>query len=602
MVTESDRASASGVSLLAPEADAGRGSTGAARSAAAERVAGRAARPLLWGVLAVVAVVPTVSFLLVAFSPRLFDQGARWFSLTAFQQALSGLELAGIRNSLIFATSAGLFATVLAACLALVVQRTDLRLGRLIPGALWTLLLVPTYVAAVGWEEVLAPGSILSRLGLVPAGMRSAILGPAGIVLVLTLSGVPFAYFAIAPAMHAAGRRFEEAARIHGAGVLRTVRTVAPVLLPAIFAAVVIVFAEALGDFGVASTIAANANIPVATSNIMAAIATFPTNFPEAAAVGWFLVVTIGTVLALQRRVLSRRDVAVLSGRSVFATRSHPRGGRRLAINALVAAFFAVAIVVPAFGAVVSTLLRPGAGLRLSSFTLSAYTVLLHQGLAAPLLVSLKMSVINATLTVLLAVAVARVITSPRPGVLGRLSDVVLIASVALPALVVSAGFIFVFNLPLLTSLGINLYGSMILLGMGYLAIALPSNSRVLLGPVAQLDGSLMEAGRLHGASQPAAFRRCVLPLLARPLLWAWLLAFAGTFGELPTSQMLAPIGVRTMATAILSSFQNANLAAATAFSVVQMIVVLGVIGVAQVAFRLLAPPGWRQLGGGGRP
>ncbi len=564
----------------------------------AERVLGRAARPLLWVVLALVSVVPTLSFLSLAISPRLFSQGTSWFTFAPFRQAFSGMEMTGIRNSLTFASLAGVIATLVAAGLALAVQRTDVWIARLIPGALWTLLLVPTYIAAVGWEEVLSPSGVLARMGLVTPALSNALLGPVGIVFVLAMSGVPFAYFALAPALYAMGRRYEDAARIHGAGVWRTVRTVAPIILPAITSAVIIVFAEALGDFGVASTIAANDNIPVATTNIMAAIATFPTNFPQAAAVSWFLVATIGTVLALQSRVVRGRHTAVLSGRSRFVGKSHPHGVRRVLLISAIVAFFLLTIGIPALGSVFSTLLPPGSGLHLSHLTLSAYSALLHQGLSGPLFVSLRMSVINATVTVVLATAVAKVITSRRPGVFGRLSDVVLIASVALPGLVVAAGFLFIFNLPVFSRLGINLYGTMTLLGMGYLAIALPSNSRVLVGPVAQLDGSLVEAGRLHGASGPAAFRRCVLPLLARPLLWAWLLAFAATFSELPTSEMLAPIGVRTMATAVLTSFQNANLAAATALSVVQMLVVLAVIGVAQLAFRLLAPPGWRHLGG----
>ncbi|NNN04122.1 MAG: iron ABC transporter permease [Acidimicrobiaceae bacterium] len=563
-----------------------------------ERVLGRVARPLLWVVLALVAVVPTVSFLSLAVSPRLFSQGASWFTFAPFSQAFTGFEMTGIRNSLMFATAAGLIAATIAGGLAMIVQRTDLWLARLIPGALWTLLLVPTYIAAVGWEEVLSPSGALARMGLVTPALSSALLGPGGIIFVLAMSGVPFAYFALAPALYAMGRRYEDAARIHGAGIGRTFRTVAPIILPAITSAVVIVFAEALGDFGVASTIAANDNIPVATTNIMAAIATFPTNFPQAAAVSWFLVLTIGTVLAFQSRVLRSRHNAVLSGRSRFVSKSHPTGIRRLLLSLAVLVFFALTIGVPALGSVFSTLLPPGSGLNLSHLTFSAYTSLFHQGLSGPLLVSLRMSLINATLTVVLATAVAKVITSRRPGLFGRLSDVVLIASVALPGLVVAAGFLFIFNLPIFSRLGINLYGTMTLLGMGYLAIALPSNSRVLVGPVAQLDSSLMEAGRLHGASAPSAFRRCVLPLLARPLLWAWLLAFAATFSELPTSEMLAPIGVRTMATAILTSFQNTNLAAATALSVIQMLVVLAVIGIAQVGFRLLAPAGWRHLGG----
>nr|MBW4030958.1 ABC transporter permease subunit [Acidobacteriota bacterium] len=201
-----------------------------------------------------------------------------------------------------------------------------------------------------------------------------------------------------------------------------------------------------------------------------------------------------------------------------------------------------------------------------------------------------------ATLTLILGVAVAKVLTSPRPGWTGRLMDAVLVGSVALPALVLAAGFIFVFNLPFTVHLGINLYGTMTLLGLGYLAISLPSNSRVLIGPIGQIDGSLMAAGRIHGAHQLRAFRRCVLPLVAKSLLWAWLLSFASTFGELPTSEMLAPTGVRTMATAILSSFQSYNLAMATAFSVVQMLIVVGVIATATLIFRFAAPPGWRNI------
>lgn len=563
-----------------------------------EKVALNSARPLLWVILAVVSIIPTVSFLILAFSPRLFDQGASWFGIVSFRQSLSGNELAGMRNSILIGIGASLIATVLSGALALITQRTDLRIGRWIPSGLWGVLLVPTYVVAVGWEEILASGNLFSQIGLVSPALRNLFLGPLGIVLILGFSGVPFAYFAMAPAIAGLGRRYEEAARIHGAGVSKTFRTVAPIILPALFSALIIVFAEALGDFGVASTIAANANIPVATTNIMAAIATFPTNFPEAAAVSWFLVLVLGIVLSVQNRVLRKRNFAVLSGRSAFGTRAHPSGVRRFGLNAFMVAFFSLTLAVPALGAVISTLLRPYSAFSWSNLTLSAYTTLFSgQSLGGPILVSLKMATINASLTLIIGLAIAKVLTSPKPGFTGRLTDVVLVGSVALPALVLSAGFIFVFNLPLTISLGINIFGTLILLGIGYLAIALPSNSRLLMGPVAQLDGSLMEAGRMHGASTFRAFRKCVLPLLAKSMVWAWLLTFASTFGELPTSQMLAPTGVRTMATAILASFQASHLAAATAFSVVQMLIVLGVIALVQGLFRFLAPIGWRTIG-----
>jgi iron(III) transport system permease protein len=548
-------------------------------------------------ILAVVSIIPTVAFLALAFSPHIFSQGPSWFTLGVFRQAFSGIELVGMRNSLMIAVSAALIATFIASGLALIAQRTDLKVAKLIPALLWGVLLVPTYVVSVGWEEILANGNMFSQMGLVSPVVRSAMLGPVGIVMILGFSGVPFAYFAMSPAIVGMGRRYEEAARIHGAGVAKTLRTVAPIILPAIFAAMIIVFAESIGDFGVASTIAANANIPVATTNIMAAIGTFPTNFPEAAAVGWFLVLTLATVMTFQNWLLRKKNYAVLSGRSTFAARSHPTSWRRVAFNVFAYGFFTLTLVVPALGAVFSTLLKPYTNFAWRNLSLSAYTnVFTKQSIMQPIMLSLKMSVITATLTVILGVAVAKVLTSPRPGWTGRLMDAVLVGSVALPALVLAAGFIFVFNLPFTVHMGINLYGTLTLLGIGYLAISLPSNSRVLIGPIGQIDGSMMAAGRIHGAHQVRAFRKCVLPLIAKSLLWAWLLSFAATFGELPTSEMLAPTGVRTMATAILSSFEAYNLAIATAFSVVQMVIVLSVIALATLIFRLVAPPGWRNI------
>ncbi len=557
----------------------------------------RLGRPLLWVVLAVVSVIPTIAFLLLAFSPRIFAQGNSWFTLSAFGRALSGNELIGMRNSLGISTAAAFFAVVISSILALIVQRANLRESRLIPGLLWVVLLVPTYVTSVGWNEVVAPGSIFSQLGLVNGAVRNLLLGTGGIVMILTFTGVPFAYFAISPAIRGLGRRFEEASRIHGGSIPRTIRIVTPILLPAIFAGATIVFAESLGDFGVASTIAANANIPVATTNIMSAIATFPTDFPMAAGTSWLLVLTLGIVLSLQNRLTRSRSYGVLSGRTSFSPVYNLSLRGKVAVRIFLYAFALAALGVPIFGALISTLFKPYQSPSLSSLTLSAYTTLFKtQSIGGPIVTSLTMATITATITIVLGIAIAKVLTSPRPGLSGKLTDLILVTSVALPGLVLAAGFIFVFNLPLTISMGINIYGTMILLGIGYVAISLPSNAKVMVGPISQLDGSLMRAGRIHGASMQKAFRRCVLPLLAKSIVWAWLLTFASTFGELPTSQMLAPTGVRTMATAILSSFQVSNISAATAFSIIQMAIVLGVILLVQGGFKYLAPKGWQAI------
>jgi iron(III) transport system permease protein len=555
--------------------------------------------PLLWVLLAIILVVPTACFLVLAVSPRLFGQGPSWFTLKAFGQAFTGPNLHGMLNSVLIGIAAALLATAVAAGLAWVAQRTELPGRRGITLGLWAVLLVPTYVTAVGWEQLFEQGGVFANAGIVPAFAQKAFFGPIGVALILAFKGVPFAYFALAPALAGLGRSFEEAARVHGANRFGTLRTVAPILLPAIFAACTIVFAESISDFGVASTLAVSANFPVATYTIYSALTSFPANFPVAAVVGWMLVAAVAVALVIQNLSLHKRSYAVLSGRTRPAARQHPRGWPLVGTMIFVYGFFGLTLVVPAIGALVASVIEPFTSLSFSHLTFSAYSGVLHaSALGPPILLSLKMATVNATLTLLIGLAVARALTSPHAGITGKLIDIVLVGSVALPGLVLAAGYLFAFNLPVVFRAGIHLYGTLFLLGMAYLAGALPTNSRVMIGPLAQLQGSLMHAGRVHGANQLSSFRRCVLPLLARSLLWAWLLTFAGTFTELPASELLAPTGIQTIATSILKVFNKSDLVGATALSVVEMVIVLGVIVVATVAFRLLTPTGWRRVSG----
>ena len=117
--------------------------------------------------------------------------------------------------------------------------------------------------------------------------------------------------------------------------------------------------------------------------------------------------------------------------------------------------------------------------------------------------------------------------------------DYLLLASVALPGVVFGAGYIFAYNLPVMSTLHIDLYQTVQLLVIAYIASSLPTNARVLVGSVSQLQPSLRDAARAHGAGAVAAWARGVLPVISRPLVMAWLYTFCGVFLELPLSQLL---------------------------------------------------------------
>jgi ABC-type Fe3+ transport system permease subunit len=69
---------------------------------------------------------------------------------------------------------------------------------------------------------------------------------------------------------------------------------------------------------------------------------------------------------------------------------------------------------------------------------------------------------------------------------------------VALPGVVFGAGYIFAYNLPVASTLHIDLYQTAQLLIIAYIASSLPTNARVLVGSVSQLQASLKDAARTH--------------------------------------------------------------------------------------------------------
>lgn len=555
--------------------------------------------PALWALFFLILLVPIGLFLLVAVSPAIVGQGRAWLTFANFATALQGQTLQGLVDSLVVSATTAVISVAVALGLAWLVQRTTIPGRGLWTLLVWVVLLTPSFLVSLGWERLLEPDGILVHLGVPTTGIANVFFGPVGVVFVLTTKGVPFAYFAISAALGALGREFEDAARTHGAGRWAALRLVLPILAPAFWSALAIVFAETISDFGVATTIAATANFPIATQTLFNAVDNFPANFPVAAAVGWLLVGSVGLALVAQSRALRGRSYQVLSGRTRPSVRVRLGGrGRALALTAM-GAFFGLSLGVPFAGALSASLVKPTASsITWNSLTLANYaTVLHHPTLLGPLGLSAALACVAATVAVVVGVIVARTLTRRRAGPSARVLDLLLLATVGLPGIVLGAGYIFAYNLPWLNDIGIHLYGTLILLDMAYLANTVPSTTRLLVGPMAQVQFGLHDAARVHGSGGLRAWRTTVVPLLSRSLLWAWLFGFTGILFELPISQLLYPPGQETLAVAINAAFANYSYAPGTTLMVVSVGFAVIVVGVVLLLFRIGAPRGWQRVG-----
>src|SRR5487761_1512071 len=336
---------------------AGQGPPG--RRAAIRRlpVIGRLGMPFFWLAIALFILAPCVCFLVLAVSPKLFSEGTQWFTLTYLRQTFTGATAAAVINSLWVSCAAAGLGLAIGFPVAWLAGRTTLPGRRFVAGAMWLVLLLPSWLPALGWERLVQPDGVMYRVGLNWPWMTHAIMGPFGVVLLLGLRCVPFTYLAITAALAGLGQEFEDAARVHGAGRLQAIRLVTPILAPAITSALAIGFAESVSDFGVASTLAYSSHFPLATYQLYNDINGFPPSFSGAAAVGWLLVASVAVPLILQARALRGRSYQVLSGRTRMVVRRELTSRTKALAVSFVATFYLVTLGVPGFGAVSASLL-----------------------------------------------------------------------------------------------------------------------------------------------------------------------------------------------------------------------------------------------------
>ncbi len=550
--------------------------------------------------LVVLVLYPLTAILIQSVLPDLFAVPARLTpSFAPFARAFGSPEVYGaMLNTLGLGLAVAALGTLGGAALAVLLLRTDLPGRRAFDGLVWITLFTPTYLVALAWELLFSRGGFIDNtVAPLPDGVIAAIFSPVGLTVLLALHHFPFAYLAVGAALRGLGSEYEDAARMVGAGSLRRwLRVNGPLLAPTLAAGALIIFAEAISDYGTAATIALQANFNLMTYELYAAINSSPVDFALCAALALILVVAIAGALLLQARLLRTRSYQVITGRTRRA-RPVALGVWRYPAAALVALVFVAALLLPLAATIAMSFMRNIAnGLTSGNLSWINYqTVLDASGEALPALErSAFLALATATIAALLGAAVAYVVERTRlPGRgLLRLATVV---TLALPGVVLAVGYIFAWNQPWMSRvLGVTPYGTIGLLLAAYVAVALPFSARLATGALAQVGDHLLEAARLAGAGTAHVFARIILPLVATALLSTWILVFTHTIFELPASELLQPPGQPPLSVRIVAQYTNGTQGPGTAMTIVALLVVAGAALVVAVAARFL-----RARGGG---
>ena len=458
-------------------------------------------------------------------------------------------------HSLTLATLTAGCATLIGVPLGLLLGKTDLPFRRALTVLLSIPLLLPPYILAVCWFNLLASNGVLARVLPAPtlvALQSSWLFGLPGCLWVLLSAFMPMVMILTLVYLHAVNPRLEEAGRLisRWPAILRYVTL--PMILPGILFGGILVFLLALGEVGVPMFL----RYPVFPVETLTQFAAFY-NFGAAAAAATPLLAVCLLVLTLERLYLREKTYRLrptTPGRRILLV---PLGRWRVPALIVVGVLAAASVVLPLLALVVSSL---------SPF---AYPEAWSK--AAD---SLGRSLVFATVGAMLLTVFgffSGYLIHHRALRLWRAVDTLTLLLFTLPGTVIGAGLIALWNRP---ATGF-LYASPAIVILAYVAQYTALTSRIALATLGNVPQSLEEAAQTSGAPWLARIWHIVVPAALPGVIAAWLVGFIFCLRDLGASMLVYPAGQDTLPVRIFTLMANGAPSLISALCVILVAVTL---------------------------
>ncbi|WP_027937764.1 ABC transporter permease [Anaeroarcus burkinensis] len=461
--------------------------------------------------------------------------------------------------------------------LAWLVGRTDLP-GK---GAFRTMLvatyMIPPYVGAIAWTQLLNPSvgyvNVILRHVFDLAQSPFNIYSMGGLVWVLTLFYSPFAFITISRALEKMDPTLEEAARISGASPLRTLWDVTlPLMFPSILAGGLLVFIAAGSCFGIPSIVGMPAKIEVLTTRIVTYVYMGDAKgIRDATALAVSLMLVANTLLFAMTAMLGRKDYTTIAGKSTRPNLVELGSWRYLAVGLLCAYGF-ISVVLPIGSIFLTSLIRSmSQPITLSNLTFEHWLPVVQSSqYLEPIYNSFVTGAAAATLSTVVALFVSYLLVKTK--VTGRsLPDLLATLGGATPSVVIALALIITFS----GEFALNLYSTLTILIVAYMVKYLTMAVRTIAASLSQVHPSLEEAALNSGASWLRTCKDILLPLVAPSIVAGWFLVFMPSFYELTMSIILYGAETKTIGVLLYELQTYADPQNASVLSVLVLLIVL---------------------------
>lgn len=537
--------------------------------------------------LAMFVLSPIVAMFYGALRPALHSPALELSFDAVTDVYLSGEVWKSLVGTVAISLAVAIVATCFGAAFAWFLTRTDVPMR----GTLELLVLAPLFmspfVAAIAWYALAAPRSGYVNLAWAhltgSSGSLVNVTSIGGIVWVLALHTMPYAYVFVSSSLRNMDPALEAASYVNGVGMLGTIRRVTlPMMTPAIGSSVMFITIFAAGVFSVPGVLGRSLGFDPIPVLIYRAVTQFRADYAQAAALGSMLFLLSVAFLYLYRRLTRmERKFVTVSGKG-FQPRLLDLGRMRYAVTAGAGVYGLVCVVLPTTALVIASL---------SSFTSRDITNL-ELSLTGAQSVLTDPSVRGAawnTLWVVLATAILCVAISLVSVVISRGRERGFSAAsleylnsfpLAVPGIVLAAGLVWVYiRTPVYATLG--------LLVIAYVISHVPHSYRLIRNGSMQISRELEEASYVNKVGRLGTAVRITAPLL-RPAVFASVtLIMIFVIREVNAVILLYTPRTRVLSVLTWDYIADGNLSSAATVGLLQTALLVAALVIARLIFRI---------------
>ncbi|MFC1814901.1 ABC transporter permease [Thermodesulfobacteriota bacterium] len=483
-----------------------------------------------------------------------------------------------LKNSFIFGLGNCLITFFFGTTLAWIYERTNTPFKKFFAVMALVPFILPGILSTVSWILLLSPKiGVINRILMYLFNLEKAPFNIYTLVGMIWAQGVhlyPLVFLMMAASFRSMDMALEESSTMSGAGTFSTfLRVTLPLMRPAFFSAMLIMFIRAIESFSTPALIGIPAGIEVFTSKIYLALHLYPSNFGLAGALAvTLLFISVAGVFFYRKFTTTEKRFATITGKG-YRPRMIDLGKLKYLVSGLCIGFFIITIGFPVFiilwASFVSFYHTPSIA-DLATFSFNNYTHVFKYPLTLRAFRnSIVLMLTTATVTMLLTSVIAWITVKSK--VKGRgLLDGLAFIPIGIPGIVLGVSIMYVyFTLP------IPIYGTIWILLVAYTTKYMPYGIRTTTASIIQVHSELEEASALSGGTWAHTFRKITLPLLVPGFMAGWIYIAMVSLRELSTSILLYGYGSEVLSIVVFDLWESGEYPALCALGVMMTILLI---------------------------